>query len=204
MSDHGSDGPREQCRAKTRNGGTCKQPAGHGTTHVGVGRCKLHGGASPQAERGGRAELERRRAAIAVSTYGLPRDVSPHQALEEELHRTAGHVAWLSLVVQDLEKEDLWQRVGGGEYSDAEAKASIWVKLYAEERAHLTRVAKTCADVGIDERRVRVLEQAGEQLAQVVRGIVVALGHDLADPAVERVVRAQLATVDGTTTEVAA
>lgn len=35
------------CGAKTRQGGGCKQKAGWGTDHVGIGRCKLHGGATP-------------------------------------------------------------------------------------------------------------------------------------------------------------
>lgn len=37
-----------KCGGKTRNGGKCKQRAGWGTGHVGDGRCKLHGGASPR------------------------------------------------------------------------------------------------------------------------------------------------------------
>lgn len=36
------------CGARKHTGpGTCRQPAGWGTTHDGVGRCKLHGGATP-------------------------------------------------------------------------------------------------------------------------------------------------------------
>lgn len=37
----------ESCGARTRNGGRCRNPLGAGTNHVGQGRCKLHGGASP-------------------------------------------------------------------------------------------------------------------------------------------------------------
>jgi hypothetical protein len=43
------DGPR--CGARKRQprnpGETCAQPAGWGTGHLGFGRCKLHGGATP-------------------------------------------------------------------------------------------------------------------------------------------------------------
>lgn len=38
---------RALCGAKTRSGGTCRNTAGRGTDHHGVGRCKFHGGASP-------------------------------------------------------------------------------------------------------------------------------------------------------------
>jgi len=37
----------ETCGAKTRAGTPCKKPAGWGTNHKGVGKCKLHGGATP-------------------------------------------------------------------------------------------------------------------------------------------------------------
>ena len=40
-----------QCGAKTRAGTPCAQPAGWGTDHVGWGRCKLHGGATPTGHR---------------------------------------------------------------------------------------------------------------------------------------------------------
>lgn len=38
--------PLITCAAHKRKGGICNRPAGWGTTHVGQGRCKLHGGNS--------------------------------------------------------------------------------------------------------------------------------------------------------------
>ncbi len=35
------------CGADKKSGGTCRRPAGWGTDHPGVGKCKLHGGATP-------------------------------------------------------------------------------------------------------------------------------------------------------------
>lgn len=35
------------CGAQNRSGETCRQVAGMGTTHLGAGRCKYHGGATP-------------------------------------------------------------------------------------------------------------------------------------------------------------
>lgn len=40
---HGS----QICGAKTRGGDPCQNAAGKGTDHVGVGRCRFHGGATP-------------------------------------------------------------------------------------------------------------------------------------------------------------
>jgi hypothetical protein len=42
----------------------------------------------------------------------------------------------------------------------------------AEERDRLAKVAKTCVDVGIEERRVRLAESAGQQLAAVIRSVL--------------------------------
>ena len=41
-----------KCGAKTKAGTPCKLTAGHGTDHVGAGKCKLHGGASDGAPEG--------------------------------------------------------------------------------------------------------------------------------------------------------
>src|SRR5690554_1667741 len=35
------------CGAKTRSGAPCKKQAGWGTDHLGQGKCRLHGGATP-------------------------------------------------------------------------------------------------------------------------------------------------------------
>lgn len=37
----------DRCDAKNRQGLPCKRPAGWGTNHAGIGKCKLHGGSSP-------------------------------------------------------------------------------------------------------------------------------------------------------------
>jgi len=37
----------EKCGANNKQGGTCQHEAGWGTWHVGEGKCKMHGGASP-------------------------------------------------------------------------------------------------------------------------------------------------------------
>lgn len=40
------------CGAKTCSGSRCQHQAGHGTDHVGTGKCRLHGGASKGAPKG--------------------------------------------------------------------------------------------------------------------------------------------------------
>jgi hypothetical protein len=182
------------CGAKTRGSGTpCGRPAGWGTDHVGYGRCKLHGGCVPS----GRKAAQRQMAVDQVATYGLPREVDPHTALLEELHRTAGVVAWLGTKVSQLEEDDAHGPVGGSDHPRHEAH--VWIRMYAEERGHLARVAKTCVDVGIEERRVRLAEQQGELLAQAIRNVLVDLG--VADhPQAPTVVRRHLTAIAGAAT----
>jgi len=125
--------------------------------------CRFHGGSAPQVRDAAEQRLLLRRAVLEAETLGLPREVDPHTALLEELHRTAGAVQWLGAVVADLELGHV-------------ASDSVWVRLYADERDRLVKVAKTCVDVGIEERRVRLAESAGAQLAAVIRAVLDQLG----------------------------
>lgn len=176
---------RERCGAKLRSGdGTCKLPAGHGTDHVGTGRCRRHGGKTQSHVVAARNTEAKR----AVQTYGLPREIDPHAALLEELHRTAGHVAWLQQLVRDLNDTDLKQRSPGKGGTLFEAPA-VWLELYDRERKHFADVAKTCIGVGIAERQVRLAEQQGLMIATVLRGVLSELGvadHPEAPAAVRR------------------
>ena len=132
------------------------------------GRCKLHGGASPTHVKA----AQRREAERAVALYGLPRDVEPHDTLLEEVHRTAGHVAWLAEVVGQLDPQQVVHGVvrtvqgpGGSRTVEARAVLNPWVKLYQEERDRLVRVAKAAIDAGVAERQVRITEEQAQQLA---------------------------------------
>lgn len=42
----------KKCGAKTKAGKKCQHPAGHGTDHVGSGKCRIHGGTSKGASKG--------------------------------------------------------------------------------------------------------------------------------------------------------
>ncbi len=194
-----------QCGAETRGGTLCEKAAGWGTDHVGIGRCKLHGGNMPTHVK--RAQLVQ--AVQAVETYGLPREVLPFDALLEELQRTAGHVAWLGAQVRGMEGDHLVGPVGesgldlktGTEHHPG-YEPSVWLKLYQAERKHLTDVAATCIKCGIAERQVRIAEQQGQLLAEVIAAIL----KDLKVPAdkARPIVRKHLTAVQGQARELAA
>jgi hypothetical protein len=175
---------RQYCGAKKRQGeGHCERPAGWGTSHPGTGKCKLHGGGTPNHKTAAKTEIARQ----AVVTYGLPREVAPDVALLEEVHRTAGHVRWLAEVVGQLERGEVtWGLAeetdapitenGGGVTTKHKASVNVWVQLYQQERKHLAAVCRDALAAGIAERQVRLAEQQGALLAGAVNRILEGLG----------------------------
>lgn len=163
-----------QCTAKAKSTGQrCKRrPIPGGNV------CVKHGGRAPQTINAAARRVEERKALLALETFGLPRTVDPHTALLEELHRTAGAVDWLGAVVADIEQRKLvWGRTreSSGEDSGTTtwgAGPNAYVELWHRERKHLLDVARICIAVGIEERRVRMAEAAGQQLAGVVRAVL--------------------------------
>jgi hypothetical protein len=164
-----------KCGAKTRQPPylPCKRPAGAGTTHVGTGACRLHGGSTKNGIKAAQKQI----AAKAVGTYGLPRDVDPATALLEEVHRTAGHVEWLGQVVGALKQKALvWGRtkkkIGGDDRGTTfQAGENAFLALYNKERAHLVRVTSEAIKAGVEERRVRVEEHRAEMIVTMLGGI---------------------------------
>lgn len=104
--------PGGQCGGRRRTKGPngedrfCTQPAGHGTDHPGIGHCKWHGGATPNAS----TNAARRRVADITESvrgqlggfYGLnapEAQVNPVEVLAEELARCRAVVAWIEGMV---------------------------------------------------------------------------------------------------------
>ncbi|WP_091320205.1 hypothetical protein [Geodermatophilus ruber] len=169
--------------------------------------CSMHGGKAPRV----RAEAERRERQAtlhaAAVTYGLPVEVSPTQALVDEIQWTAGHVAWLRERIQELKQQELtWGRTeyreGAGEKgqewkSVERAGANVLLDLYERERKHLVAVMTAALSAGIEERRVRLAQEQGRLVADALRGALTDLGHDLTDPGVLRIVSTRLRALAG-------
>lgn len=172
-----------KCGGQRKKGqGPCERPAGWGTPHPGVGRCKLHGGSTPTHVVAGQAAL----AEQAVKTYGLPVDISPTDALLEEVRWSAGHVAYLRGEVQKLTRDELvWGRTKREDHGATEfpgineteqAVPNAMLELYYRERKHYLDVCKSAIAAGIEERRVRLAESQGALLAEVIKAILDDLG----------------------------
>lgn len=192
--------PDWYCQGRLTEGrGYCGRRAGAGTDHKGYGRCSRHGGSTTLANRGAQTEAARN----AVTVYGLPKKVDPHQALMEELERTSGHVSWLFLKVQEVGADDENDLVGpvgqegpseSGGWHHAGVEPSIWLKLYQDERKHLIQTAKICIAAGIEERKVRIAESQGALLAGALQRMVERLG--VADhPELAKIVREELTSL---------
>jgi hypothetical protein len=148
----------------------------------GANVCKWHGAKSPQAVAARQRRAEQTAAVQAVETYGLPRNIDPHDALLEEIARTAGHVDWLARIVAALDPAELvWGRhstekgfTGEGpvDKTTEQAGITVWLDLYQRERKHLVDVCKAAVGAGIAERQVRLAEQQGQLVARLLLAVI--------------------------------
>lgn len=167
----------------------CHRPKGWGTTHLGYGGCKLHGGSAPSSVAAAQTEIARN----AVATLGAPVDIGPADALLMEVQRTAGHVAWLRHVIAGLESDELvWgmakeivepdivskdgETITAGVTGEFKAGASVWYTIYAQERRHLANVCKMALDAGVNERIVRTYEQVADTFVLLIENVLDEIG----------------------------
>jgi len=182
------DGPRKH------NSTTCLNKAGMGTTHPGVGNCKFHGGNTPSGNKSaarmyGRSLIDGQRQKFGGDLTQV--NVSPEEALLEEVRRSVAMVRWLE------ERIGTWQyeashdpdakiphpKLGGlprlidetsrGASSFTDERE--WLMLYREERAHAAKVSKMAIDAGLQERMVKIAEDQGVVLATAIRQVLDAL-----------------------------
>lgn len=176
--------PDRQCTAQSKQAGRrCAKWA-----VPGLKVCRMHGGAAPQARAAAARNVAQAAALAAVATYGLPAEVDPLDALLGELHRTAGHVAWLNAEVARLQSV-ITTGAFGVQVIDAT------VQLYQSERRHLSKVAADCLRAGVEERRVQLAERQGELVAEVIRAVLSDLGVDPSSEEARTVVRRHLMAV---------
>lgn len=164
---------QNKCNAQKTDGSgdKCSRAAGYGTDHLGWGRCKFHGGATPAGK------IYAAKVEAADRILGFPIEIEPAEAILQQVRQSAGHVQWYHQ--QILRFDD----VTGGDakqvllqLSEQGWDRSAWVRLYNEERDRLTRFAKLALDAGVAERQVKLAESQGELVAVALRGILKDLG----------------------------
>lgn len=160
-----------KCTAHKTDGTPCKAWA-----IKGANVCRVHGGSLKRVKAAAaRRVQEQKLRKAAERTLGGPVDVSPTEALLDEIRWTAGHVKWLRERVQDLEEAQLTWGTTRTEQSADDSKTiqtaspSVVYDLYARERTHLVNVTAAALKAGVEERRVRLAEQQGDLITQVIR-----------------------------------
>lgn len=92
--------------------------------------------------------------ATAAGFRGLDVEIGPHEALLEEVRRTAGKVRYI------LDMLD---------FADLDESTTITYQREAKwERNHLVTVCSVAARAGVEERAVKIAEQWGNELATVM------------------------------------
>lgn len=184
-----ADGHGGRCGATTKQtGAPCTQPAGWGTSHPGIGRCKLHGGSTPSHE----VAAKEAQARADAMRLGIPVPTTGTAALQDALARAYGDVLAMAAKVQLLPDEELTQVDGQGKFQ----RPSVWVELYQQSLQHYAVVADRCVARGIEAAAVSVVQAHGEQVISLLRRVLGRLGHDLSEPTVVEVVTAELQALD--------
>jgi hypothetical protein len=158
------------CGGRKSNGMICELAAGLYTDHVGWGKCSFHGGNTPTLRTSAARYMGGEVIDRMTNAYGLggPVDITPQEALLQEVRRSAGHVGFLK---DRLNMFDL--KLGQKVLTEAEREL---VELYQKERLMLVKVAKAAVDAGIAQERVQLEREKGVKLVEVLREVFDGLG----------------------------
>lgn len=185
---------KRKCVGHTSDGGPCPNWAIRGGTV-----CSTHGGSAPQVKAKARQRLEREMAEKAVVRFGGRRDIAPHDALLESVHRAAFIVTEIEAVLAQIDRDRLVtgmsktvQLPDGGRRVEVTAARNIWLGLLGEWHDRLVKASNEAMRCGVAQRRVEIAQDQARQLASVVSAILADLGHDLTDERTRRVVRLRL------------
>jgi hypothetical protein len=182
--------PPTRCAARSkRTHEQCGQYVTGGATV-----CRWHGGEAPQSKSAAGRRRQQQEAERIMRMLGEPIDTTPAEALLDTVKRTAGYVAFLRERVAEVDAADLvWGvtkekdgHVVVGTTRDAtleattdstrEAKPNAWLTLLGEWQDRLVKTCTAALSAGIEERRVRLAEQQGALVADVIRGVLADLG----------------------------
>jgi hypothetical protein len=156
------------CEARTRAGKLCKLPAGHGTRHVGRGRCSRHGGKTPNQEKKAAREAARD---FLTGWNGIAMPVEPLDAaiLAVELARgTVEH--W---------REKLLDAYVKGDEPPPSTHESYRIAL--QDLARMTEAANRA---GVADRMAALTERAVDQVTLAFEQASIAMKLDAATRAI--------------------
>jgi len=146
------------CGARTKAGFTCGLGAGWGTVHLGIGRCKFHGGNSSNHQRN--AIMQE-----AVHFMGAPKDINPLDAIIWCIRITAGEVEWLSVQIAKIDEEEWIEHTALGK------QMHVLQRTRSDAQDRLVRYSAQAIQLGLAERAIRLAEQFGATIARLLEGV---------------------------------
>lgn len=165
-----------RCKATARSGEQCRRPSMKGGTV-----CASHGGKSPQAKAAAARRLAEQEAAKAARLFAAPVDIDPARALVELVQWTAGEVTYWREQVRALADGNpdalTWgitrEKQGGEDHGTTlEAKPNVSYLMLTDAQDRLAKYAAAALKAGVEERRVKLAEDQGALVAQVIRSIL--------------------------------
>lgn len=170
-----------QCKAKARStGNQCTKHAIEGGTV-----CRYHGGASPQARKAAADRVATEKAAAAARLFALPKDINPADALIDLVKWTAGEVDYWRAEVQRIAEHEPAKLTAGitriekgtRDRADVDMRTietvpHIAYRMLTDAQERLAKFATAALRAGVDERRVKLAEDQGSLVAQVIRAVL--------------------------------
>ncbi|MFK5689584.1 HGGxSTG domain-containing protein [Ornithinimicrobium sp. LYQ92] len=167
-----------RCKAiSKRTGNQCaRTPIPGGTV------CRWHGGSAPAVKAAADRRVQEATARADATRFAARTDIHPAEALVELVQYQAGIVTYWRQRIQDVPDADLeWGRTsrehghgpeGPIDKTTEQATAHVAYRLLVEAQDKLAAYASAALKAGVDERRVRVAEQTGALVADVIRRIL--------------------------------
>jgi hypothetical protein len=145
-----------KCGATRKDGGVCTQPAMRGQA-----RCYKHGGKYPNALAKAEEVVLEGKIIEAARKYGTPREVSPLDAMTEQLNDTMGHVDWLR------------------EQVARDGTNSALLSVYQAERAFLAKLSRDMVVLGVEDRKIKLQAEGIDALERAINNTLGELGVDV-------------------------
>lgn len=125
--------------------------------------CGTHGGRAPQSRAAAALRIEREKAEAAVRRLNVSVDVDPQTALLDELHRAVG--------LEQVLRYEADVQLGQADATIEQVTSGPLYATWRRQAEYVARVASECLRCGIAERQVRLAEQQGALIADLLRKV---------------------------------
>jgi hypothetical protein len=162
-------------RAKSTGKQCAKLAIPGGTT------CRMHGSSTSASKAAAARRLARAEAERFVAKFAsedAARNPDAHRQLAKLINTSSGLVSFYEAQCRRLDPDALvWGDVEArtdhqGTTVIQRGEVNVWLRLYNDERKELRQLCRVAIDAGLAEREVRLAEQHGALIAQVLRDVL--------------------------------